>query len=85
MNYTVSLYDKDMDYYLDIADTDNKNQAIAICRAAYKILTGAYVLNKEHSTGADVSGIAAFANEQFDWVQVSEGNACIYVNDKEYK
>ena len=85
MSYTVSLYDKDQDYYLDIAHTDDKEQAIAICKAVYNLMKNAYVLNKEHRTDAVLIDTASFPYEQFDWVQVFEYDThCIFVNNKEF-
>ena len=86
MNYTISLYDKDMDCYLDILCTSNKDKAITVCKAVYNLIKNAYVLNKGHRTSAILTDIAAFPYEQFDWVQVFDNaGECIFVNNEKYK
>ena len=86
MSYTVSLYDKDMDYYLDIISTSDKDKATTVCKAVYNLMKNAYVLNKDHRTDAILIDTASFPYEQFDWVQVFDNNGkCIFVNNKEYE
>jgi hypothetical protein len=83
--YTVSLYDKDNDTYLDFYETNSLEQAKEVCKATYTLIKTTYLLNRGNKTeqSPNVEWGIQLPYEQFDWVEVysNADNKKIMVND----
>ena len=82
MRYTVNLYDKDNDYYLNILQTDSRTEAEQTCKAISLLFYNQNVILRRNDNTYDKVE-QKYKDEPFDWVEVydEEQAHTILVND----